>query len=111
MDDQHAGSGDQAAGHGHAGMADAAPGFDVQFDGSANTLESFWMPFTWNREFKRKPKVITGAKDMHYTTDDGRQVLDGTAGCGASTPATAGRGSSRRCSSRSPGWTTRRPSS
>ncbi|MCX8516006.1 MAG: aminotransferase class III-fold pyridoxal phosphate-dependent enzyme, partial [Alphaproteobacteria bacterium] len=47
---------------------------------TANDLESFWMPFTANRQFKQKPRLFVAAKDMHYTTDDGRQVLDGTAG-------------------------------
>jgi beta-alanine--pyruvate transaminase len=45
-----------------------------------NNLESFWMPFTANRAFKQAPRMLVGAKDMHYTTDDGRQILDGTAG-------------------------------
>ncbi|MBE9178337.1 aspartate aminotransferase family protein [Oculatella sp. LEGE 06141] len=43
-------------------------------------LEAFWMPFTANRQFKSKPRLFVSAKDMHYTTDDGRHVLDGTAG-------------------------------
>jgi beta-alanine--pyruvate transaminase len=43
-------------------------------------LEAFWMPFTANRQFKSKPRIMVSAKDMHYTTEDGRQVLDGTAG-------------------------------
>jgi beta-alanine--pyruvate transaminase len=38
------------------------------------------MPFTANRQFKKAPRMFVGAKDMHYTTSDGRQVLDGTAG-------------------------------
>lgn len=38
------------------------------------------MPFTANRQFKAKPRLMASAKDMHYTTVDGRQVLDGTAG-------------------------------
>ena len=38
------------------------------------------MPFTANRQFKQTPRMFVAAKDMHYTTDDGRQVLDGTAG-------------------------------
>jgi beta-alanine--pyruvate transaminase len=42
--------------------------------------EHFWMPFTANRQFKAKPRMFVAAKGMHYTTDDGRQVLDGTAG-------------------------------
>jgi beta-alanine--pyruvate transaminase len=43
-------------------------------------LESFWMPFTANRQFKSAPRIMVSAKDMHFTTEDGRQVLDGTAG-------------------------------
>jgi beta-alanine--pyruvate transaminase len=52
----------------------------ASFDASPNNLEAFWMPFTANRQFKDKPRLFVGAKDMHYTTHDGRKVLDGTAG-------------------------------
>ncbi|MBB4053112.1 beta-alanine--pyruvate transaminase [Devosia subaequoris] len=45
-----------------------------------NDLSAFWMPFTANRQFKKAPRMFVAAKDMHYTTSDGRQVLDGTAG-------------------------------
>ncbi len=45
-----------------------------------NDLSAFWMPFTANRQFKKAPRMFVGAKDMHYATSDGRQVLDGTAG-------------------------------
>jgi len=45
-----------------------------------NDLEAFFMPFTANRAFKRAPRLLVSAKDMHYTTDDGRRILDGTAG-------------------------------
>jgi len=45
-----------------------------------NDLNAFWMPFTANRQFKKAPRMLVAAKDMHYTTADGRQVLDGTAG-------------------------------
>src|ERR1700726_2109334 len=45
-----------------------------------NDLESFWIPFTPNRAFKRAPRLIARAKDMHYFTPQGRAVLDGTAG-------------------------------
>ena len=45
-----------------------------------NNLEAFWMPFTANRQFKSNPRMFVAAQDMHYTTSDGRQVLDGTAG-------------------------------
>ena len=43
-------------------------------------MEPLWMPFTPNRQFKSAPRLITGARDMHYTTDDGRMVLDGVSG-------------------------------
>ena len=36
-----------------------------------NDLESFWMPFTPNRAFKRAPRLIARAKDMHYYTPRG----------------------------------------
>jgi len=45
-----------------------------------NDLESFWIPFTPNRAFKRAPRLIARAKDMHYFTPEGRAVLDATAG-------------------------------
>ena len=43
-------------------------------------LAAFWMPFTANRAFKANPRLLSAAKDMHYTSSDGRQILDGTAG-------------------------------
>lgn len=46
----------------------------------SNSLDAFWMPFTANRQFKKSPRMMVSAKDMHYTTDDGRKVLDGAAG-------------------------------
>ncbi|MGY6696857.1 MAG: aminotransferase class III-fold pyridoxal phosphate-dependent enzyme [Roseinatronobacter sp.] len=45
-----------------------------------NDLRAFWMPFTANRQFKSAPRMLVGADGMFYTTSDGRQVLDGTAG-------------------------------
>jgi beta-alanine--pyruvate transaminase len=45
-----------------------------------NDLEPFWLPFTPNRAFKKAPRLIVRAKDMHYETIDGRSVLDATAG-------------------------------
>ncbi|MGH7674110.1 MAG: aspartate aminotransferase family protein [Gemmatimonadales bacterium] len=38
------------------------------------------MPFTANRAFKRAPRLLVSARDMHYTAADGRAILDGTAG-------------------------------
>jgi beta-alanine--pyruvate transaminase len=45
-----------------------------------NDLSNWWMPFTDNRYFKANPRQMVAAKDMHYTSADGRSVLDGTAG-------------------------------
>lgn len=45
-----------------------------------NDLAAFWIPFTPNRAFKKAPRMIVRAKDMHYYTPEGRQVLDGAAG-------------------------------
>jgi len=38
------------------------------------------MPFTANRQFKSKPRIISGAKGMYYYTPDGREVVDASAG-------------------------------
>src|SRR5690242_19148848 len=45
-----------------------------------NDLEAFFVPFTPNRAFKKNPRLIARAKDMHYITLDGRKVIDGSAG-------------------------------
>jgi beta-alanine--pyruvate transaminase len=45
-----------------------------------NDLETYWMPFTSNRQFKAHPRLLVGAEGMHYTSADGRRILDGTAG-------------------------------
>ncbi len=47
---------------------------------TTNDLEAFFMPFSANRQFKSAPRLLASAKDMHYFTDDGRKVLDGTSG-------------------------------
>lgn len=43
-------------------------------------LAALWMPFTANRAFKATPRLLTSAKNMHYSSDDGRRILDGTSG-------------------------------
>ena len=47
---------------------------------TALDLESHWMPFTANRQFKAAPRLLVEAKGMYYTTSDGRRILDGFAG-------------------------------
>jgi len=56
-------------------LAVAAPAPALEY-----SLEEFWMPFTANRAFKRAPRLLVGAKDMHYVDADGRLVLDAVAG-------------------------------
>ena len=46
----------------------------------AAALEPLWLPFTPNRAFKRAPRLLVSAKDMHYVAADGRRILDGTSG-------------------------------
>jgi len=41
------------------------------------SMDHQWLPFTSNRHFHKHPRVFVAAKDMHFTTHDGRQVLDG----------------------------------
>jgi len=43
-------------------------------------LNSYWMPFTANRSFKKNPRIVVSADRMHYTKADGGMLLDGTAG-------------------------------
>lgn len=49
-------------------------------------LDSHWMAFSGNRQFKKDPRIITGAQGCYYTSADGRQIFDGLSGlwtCGA----------------------------
>jgi beta-alanine--pyruvate transaminase len=43
-------------------------------------LDAYWMPFTANRQFKDKPRMLARASGMYYETPDGRRILDGVAG-------------------------------
>src|SRR5690606_15774084 len=53
---------------------------DSADDGSAPELAHLWMPFTANRQFKQKPRLLSSAQGMYYYDMDGRRILDGTAG-------------------------------
>ncbi len=44
------------------------------------SLDSFWMPFTPNREFKASPRMVASASGATYQTEDGKTILDGTSG-------------------------------
>jgi beta-alanine--pyruvate transaminase len=47
---------------------------------SKEELAAHWMPFTGNRQFKKKPRMIAAAKGAYYTDADGRQIFDGLSG-------------------------------
>ena len=44
---------------------------------NVNSLESHWMPFTANRDFKENPRIVTAASGVHFTDHKGGTVLDG----------------------------------
>ena len=46
-----------------------------------NDLESYWMPFTANRDFKKEPRIVCSAEGMYYKSLEGKDILD--AGCKA----------------------------
>ena len=47
---------------------------------TGSSLDSWWMPFTANRQFKAAPMLLARAEGMHYFTPEGRPVLDGASG-------------------------------
>src|SRR5437773_2480721 len=49
-------------------------------DINPNELEPYWIPFTPNRAFKKRPRLFAGAKGMHYFKPDGAKVIDATSG-------------------------------
>ena len=52
----------------------------AQPENTALPLDAYWMPFTANRQFKAKPRMLARASGMYYETPEGRKILDGTAG-------------------------------
>ena len=59
------------------GAVDMATAKQVQ---AMPDLSAFWMPFTDNRSFKARPRMLAAADGMYYFTPEGRKILDGTAG-------------------------------
>jgi beta-alanine--pyruvate transaminase len=49
-------------------------------DMKPNELQSYWLPFTPNRAFKKRPRLFSGAKDMYFWAPDGRKIIDGSSG-------------------------------
>jgi beta-alanine--pyruvate transaminase len=47
---------------------------------TVSNLDAYWMPFTANRQFKDKPRMLARASGMYYETTEGQKILDGAAG-------------------------------
>jgi beta-alanine--pyruvate transaminase len=47
---------------------------------SPNDLQSYWLPFTPNRSFKERPRLLVRGEGMYYWDKDGRKILDGISG-------------------------------
>jgi beta-alanine--pyruvate transaminase len=43
-------------------------------------LQTYWMPFTANRQFKNAPRLVESAEGVYYRSRDGRRLIDGIAG-------------------------------
>ncbi len=43
-------------------------------------LDSHWMPYTANREFKENPRMLVSAKGNYFTDSAGRQIFDSLSG-------------------------------
>ncbi len=43
-------------------------------------LDAHWMPFTGNRNFKAKPRMIVSGQGAYYTDAEGRKIFDGLSG-------------------------------
>ncbi len=51
-------------------------------DASANPndLQSYWLPFTPNRSFKERPRLLVKGEGMYYWDKAGRKILDAISG-------------------------------
>jgi len=43
---------------------------------AAQDIDALWMPFTANRDFKKDPRIISGADGHYYTSPDGTRRYD-----------------------------------
>jgi beta-alanine--pyruvate transaminase len=55
-------------------MDGSAPSF------STNSLESHWMPFSGNRDFKASPRLVTKSEGVYLTDHKGNTLIDGSSG-------------------------------
>nr|WP_315463395.1 aspartate aminotransferase family protein [uncultured Rhodoferax sp.] len=47
---------------------------------SREWMESHWMAFTGNRDFKAKPRMMVSAQGAYFTDSNGRRIFDGLSG-------------------------------
>ena len=47
---------------------------------SRKEKNSYWMPYTDNEWFKKKPRLLDSANGMYYKTNSGKKILDAVAG-------------------------------
>ena len=53
---------------------------DVDLTSVPNDLSAYWLPFTPNRDFKARPRLLVSAEGLYYRSHDGRPILDATSG-------------------------------
>lgn len=47
---------------------------------ATNSLEQHWMPFTGNRDFKAKPRIVVKSEGMYLWDQNGGRIVDGSSG-------------------------------
>ncbi|RPH93157.1 MAG: aspartate aminotransferase family protein [Lysobacterales bacterium] len=47
---------------------------------SSAAVDAYWMPFTANRDYKKRPRVFVRAEGHYYHTADGRKLYDAFSG-------------------------------
>lgn len=52
----------------------------MHYPSNSGSLGNYWMPFTPNRQFKAAMRMLVEAAGIYYRSDNGRNILDGTAG-------------------------------
>ena len=45
-----------------------------------NDLGAFWQPFTPNKSYKKRPRILARAEGMNYWDETGRKMLDASSG-------------------------------